>query len=410
MARASRGKKKVADDAASLARQAEKQDPESAADLLEGSSDTTVVEVLQRVSPGVAQDILAEFSAPRQSRMFELAPELVSEQWQVNRTYGEDSVGWLMESPLAVFTPEMTVAETVERVRELAKKALVTYGFVVDAADTLIGLVTMRDLLLSERGEQLKNVMLREPFALQAAAHAGDAMKEVLHRHFPVYPVVDAQGLLVGQVRGNALFQERVFELSAQAGTMVGVDEEERLATPLFRSLKFRHGWLQLNLLTAFLAAAVVGFFQGTIDRLVILALFLPVLAGQSGNTGCQALAVTLRGMTLGELDAGKARILIAKEAFLGFLNGGIVGVMAAAGMAVTAIAEHNPHPWELAAIVWVALTASCIVSGLAGALIPLTLKRMGFDPATASSIFLTTMTDVCSMGLFLLLATLFVK
>ena len=408
MARAPR-KSKKSDDAAALARQAEVQDAESAADRLEEESDTTLVDVLQRVSPGVAQDILAELPAPRQSRMFELAPEVVSEQWQVNRAYGEDAVGWLMEPPLAVFTAELTVAETVERVRELAKHALVTYGFVVDATEKLIGLVTMRDLLLGDRADRLSAVMLREPFALKAADDAGSAMKEVLHRHFPVYPVVDAEGHLVGQVRGNALFQERVIELSAQAGTMVGVDEEERLATPLFRSLKFRHGWLQLNLLTAFLAAAVVGIFQGTIDRLVILAMFLPVLAGQSGNTGCQALAVTLRGMTLGELDAGKARILVMKEAVLGFFNGGIVGIIAGAGMAVTAIVEHNPHPWSLAAIVWVALTASCIVSGLAGALIPLGLKRMGFDPATASSIFLTTMTDVCSMGLFLFLATIFI-
>jgi len=410
MARPRSSRSKSPDDAASLARRAEVQDPETAADFLEGESDTTIVDVLQRVSPGVAQDILAELPEPRQSRMFQLAPEVVAEQWQTNAEYGEDSVGWLMEPPLAVFTPEMTVAETVERVRTLAKRALVTYGFVVDPGERLIGLVTMRDLLLSDRAQELGDVMLREPFALQAAEPAGTAMKEVLNRHFPVYPVVDAKSKLVGQVRGNALFQERVFELSAQAGTMVGVDEEERLATPLLRSLKFRHGWLQLNLLTAFLAAAVVGYFQGTIDRLVILAMFLPVLAGQSGNTGCQALAVTLRGMTLGELDAGKARILVAKEAFLGFLNGAIVGIVASVGMAVTALAQDNPHPWRLAGIVWVALTISCVVSGLAGALIPLALKRMGFDPATASSIFLTTMTDVCSMGLFLLLATLLIQ
>ena len=410
MARLRSSRSKFPDDAASLARRAEVQDPETAADFLEGESDTTLVDVLQRVSPGVAQHILAELPAPRQSRMFSLAPEVVAEQWQVNQAFEHDQVGWLMEPPLAVFTPEMTVAETVERVRALAKRALVTYGFVVDPGERLIGLVTMRDLLLSERSQLLGDVMLREPFALKASEHAGSAMKAVLNRHFPVYPVTDETLKLVGQVRGNALFQERVFELSAQAGTMVGVDEEERLATPLFRSLKFRHGWLQLNLLTAFLAAAVVGFFQGTIDRMVILAMFLPVLAGQSGNTGCQALAVTLRGMTLGELDAGKARVLVAKEAFLGFLNGAIVGIVASLGMAVTALAQNNPHPWQLAGIVWVALTISCVVSGLAGALIPLVLKRMGFDPATASSIFLTTMTDVCSMGLFLLLATLLIR
>ena len=410
MARPRSSRKHAPDDAASLARRAEVQDAETAADFLEGESDTTLVDVLQRVSPGVAQDIIAELPGARQSRVFQLAPETISEQWQVNAGYGEDSVGWLMEPPLAVFTPEMTVAETVERVRVLAKRALVTYGFVVDPGERLIGLVTMRDLLLSDRSQQLGDVMLREPFALKASEPAGSAMKEVLNRHFPVYPVIDDKSKLVGQVRGNALFQERVFELSAQAGSMVGVDEEERLATPLLRSLKFRHGWLQLNLLTAFLAAAVVGYFQGTIDQLTILAMFLPVLAGQSGNTGCQALAVTLRGMTLGELDAGKARVLVAKEAFLGFLNGAIVGIVASVGMAVTALAQDNPHAWQLAGIVWVALTISCVVSGLAGALIPLFLKRMGFDPATASSIFLTTMTDVCSMGLFLLLATLLIQ
>src|SRR5690349_18005253 len=108
-----------ADDAADLARRAEVQDPASAADLLEHQSDTTIVDVLQRVSPGVAQDILAELPAPRQSRVFSLAPEVVAEQWQVNQGYGEDSVGWLMEPPLAVFGPELSVADTVEQVRVL---------------------------------------------------------------------------------------------------------------------------------------------------------------------------------------------------------------------------------------------------------------------------------------------------
>jgi magnesium transporter len=129
-----------------------------------------------------------------------------------------------------------------------------------------------------------------------------------------VYPVCDADGRLVGTVRGRSLFEVQALEISAQAGAMVGVEKEERLATPWPRSLRFRHPWLQLNLFTAFLAAAVVGLFQGTINRLVVLAVFLPVLAGQSGNTGCQALAVTLRGLTLGELRPAPRAVLVAKE------------------------------------------------------------------------------------------------
>jgi magnesium transporter len=233
-----------------------------------------------------------------------------------------------------------------------------------------------------------------------------DALRQVLVRHYPVYPVCDEHGRLVGIVRGQTLFEQQAFEISAQAGSMVGVEKEERLSTPWPRSLRSRHPWLQLNLLTAFVAAAVVGFFQDTIDKLVVLAVFLPVLAGQSGNTGCQALAVTLRGMTLGELEVGKARALVLKEAWLGLLNGTLVGISAAIGMFVVASSQGNPHVWFLSLVTLLAMIGSCIASGISGAVVPLTLKRLGADPATASSIFLTTATDVASMGLFLGLAT----
>ncbi len=134
--------------------------------------------------------------------------------------------------------------------------------------------------------------------------------------------------------------------------------------------------------------------------------MFLSVLSGQSGNTGCQALAVTLRGMTLGELRADKAGKLVAKEAWLGFCNGALVGIVAGAGMWVTARGQGRTDAIALGLILALAMTVSCVVSGIAGALIPLVLKRLGADPATASSIFLTTATDVVSMGVFLSLAT----
>jgi magnesium transporter len=234
-------------------------------------------------------------------------------------------------------------------------------------------------------------------------------MKAVLTRHYPVYPVCDAQGRLVGLIRGQMLFEAEAIELSAQPGAMVGVEREERLSTPWHRSLKFRHPWLQLNLFTAFIAAFVVGFFEETIDRIVVLAVFLPVLAGQSGNTGCQALAVALRGLTLGELKPGRAKRLVLKEGLLGLLNGALVGVTAAIGMFAYATMQKYDAAGMLAFIVFIAMIGSCVISGVSGALIPLALKRLGADPATASSIFLTTATDVASMGTFLGLATLLI-
>ena len=293
-----------------------------------------------------------------------------------------------MEPPTAVFRPDQTVGEATQRVRELVKKIFVTYLFVVDNKGVLLGLVTMRDLLVAEDAAPLGDIMLKNVFALRPTTPLMEAMKQVLNRHFPVYPVVDETQRLIGLVRGQAMFEEQAFEISAQAGRMVGVDKEERLATPWSRSLKFRHPWLQLNLLTAFIAAAVVGVFQDTLDQLVILALFLPVLAGQSGNTGCQALAVTLRGMTLGELKSGNEKALVAKEALLGFLNGALVGVTAGIGMYLVARAQSNPDAVQLGIIVSIAMIVSCVISGLSGALIPLALRRAGADPATASSIF----------------------
>lgn len=382
--------------------------PHEAAELLRHESAEIVSATLQRINPSFAQDVLAHLSETQRDEVIENA-EAVGEQWERNLTYPEDSIGRLMERPVAVLSPGLTIAEATERVRELVKRVFVTYVFVVDGGNKLVGVVTMRDLLLAPKDRRLEDVMLRNPFFLSPEIELMDAMKRVLNRHYPVYPICDGDGTLLGEVRGQTMFEEHAYEISAQAGEMVGVDKEERLTTPWPRSLKFRHPWLQLNLLTAFIAAAVVGVFQGTIDRIVILAVFLPVLAGQSGNTGCQALAVALRGMTLGELRPGRERALVIKEAFLGLLNGALVGVSAGLAMFFVAKAQHNPNAATLGGIVLIAMICSCIISGLAGALIPLTLRKLGADPATASSIFLTTATDVASMGIFLALATMLV-
>jgi magnesium transporter len=190
---------------------------------------------------------------------------------------------------------------------------------------------------------------------------------------------------------------------------MVGVEKEEHLSTPWYRCLLLRHPWLQLNLLTAFMAGAVVGLFDETISKVVVMAAFLPVLAGQSGNTGCQALAVTLRGMTLNELKPGMERKVIIKEVILGTCNGLLVGITAGLGMFFYALSTGSDAPVTLAAVVIVSMLGACIASGIIGVLVPLTLRRFGADPATASTIFLTTATDIISMGLLLLLATVII-
>ena len=380
--------------------------PQEAFELLEPESDATIASLLAGENPAIADEILWEFSEERRRAILAAAPSEQREQWARNHQYPDDSIGRLMDPLVGVLKPTMKVPEVIERLRPIVKKAIVTYGWVVDDQGRLTGVVVFRDLLFAQRDQTVSEVMVPNPFSLRPEMSATDAMREALKKHFPVYPICDAAGRLVGAVRGQSLFEHQAFELSAQAGTMVGVEKEERLGTPWTRSLKFRHPWLQLNLLTAFVAAAVVGVFESTLQKFVVLAVFLPVLAGQSGNTGCQALAVALRGITLGELNSSNASAVVGKEALLGLLNGSLVGTTAGLGMFVFAKMQGNPAALTLALVVLLAMVGSCTVSGIAGATVPLTLRRLGADPATASSIFLTTATDVVSMGLFLSLAT----
>jgi len=381
-----------------------------AAAVIERAPPGQVVEALLQTNPAIVQTILAELDRDSRGLIESSAPPEVAEQWKRNTVYPAGTIGQLMEPVLAVFRPAMTVGEAIEVLRPLVRLALMTYAYVVDDEGRLLGLVTMRDLLFNEHGARLGDVMMKDPFSLSPDLRVSDAMKLTLNRHYPVYPVCDAGGRLIGLIRGASLFEIEAFEITAQPGAMVGVEREERVSTSLVQSFKFRNPWLLINLVTAFAAGGVVAVFQGTVDRLVILATFLPVLAGQSGNTGCQALAVTVRGITLGDISPGRGAYLVVKEMFLGLANGLVTGVLCGIAMYLLALSQDSPHAVMLGVVVCLAMIGSCAISGISGALVPLGLKRLGADPATASSIFVTTATDVASMGLLLALATLLVR
>lgn len=381
-------------------------EPPEAASLLGNESGETCARALEQMNPAQAVATLAQMPEDARRAALAAADPQWAMQWKRNEAFEEDTIGRMMAPALAVMPPSLTIAEAVAKLEDIVKKALVSYIFVVGDDDKLIGVLVFREMLLAARDQRLSEVMIHEPFSLAADMQVIDAMRAMVTRHHPSYPVCDSQGRLVGVMRGETLFQQQAFELSAQAGSMVGIQKEERLSTPWPRSLRMRQPWLQLNLATAFAAAGVVGLYQETIDRVVALAIFLPVLAGQSGNTGAQALAVTLRGMTLGELKNARTRMLVVKEAWLGLLNGTLVGLTAGAAMLAYALSRELPDAATLAIVVAVAMAGSCVAAGVSGVVVPLVLRRFGADPAAASSIFVTTATDCVSMGALLALAT----
>ncbi|MCK5771768.1 magnesium transporter [Algiphilus sp.] len=369
--------------------------PRDAASLLEDEPAEVVAAVLERLPPHLAREIAAHLPAAQRHAAAAPGPDTLP-----------GSVGELMAPPDGVLPAHTTVAEAIAWLRAHADPWQITYLFVTDGDARRSGLVVIRDLLLADAGEPLSHIMLRDPFRLRVDQELDEALQEAVHRHYPIYPVVDAAGRLVGSVRGWQLFERREIAITAQPGRMVGVTVGERVTTPLLVAFRLRHPWLQLNLLTAFLAALVVGMFDDTIARLVALAAFLPVLAGQSGNNGSQTLAITLRGLTLGDIADVPLRRHLTKEVSLGAMNGLLTGLVAGAAMWWTAAQSGAPEPGLLALVICLAMTGACMASGFFGVAVPLLLRRLGTDPATASSIFLTTGTDIAGMGLMLALAS----
>jgi magnesium transporter len=366
--------------------------------------------VLEQVNAVFAFKILQRMPQHRREALLPLINRRLGDQWLQNQRFPVGSIGRLMGAPGRTSLPTQTVRECVEELKEIAKTSFFTYVYVCDPDKRLVGVVTMRDLLLADPAKPLSEVMIREPFHFKAETQVHDAAREVVHLHYPIYPVCDPDMKLIGLVRGYVLFEESAEELASQAGRMVGIEGEERLSTPWSLSLKLRHPWLQLNLVLALVGAVVVGFFQELIAQFVVLAAFLQVFSSQATNAGCQAMAITIRGMTLDEFVAGDLWKLMKKEAWLGLVNGAAVGLTAAGAMALFAGHMGETQVLQLAIVTMLAMSACCVISGMAGVIVPHALRKFGADPTTASTIILTTVTDMVSMGSLLIGATIVLR
>lgn len=372
--------------------------------VLARESERTIAALLSLLPDGQAAALLPALEGERRTAILRAAPSAKRDQWLHNRHYSQGSIGYFMEPVVATFSPHMTVHETVERLRNLVKEAFITYGYVVDERTRLMGVLVMRELLLAEPGRPVRDLMIEHPFSLKATQLLSDVIPLVHIRHRSEYPVCDDEGRLIGLVRGYALFQEQTRELIAQPGKMVGVVREERLHSSPWRSLSFRQSWLQINLLSSFVAAGVVGYYEDAVTQAVAVAAFLLVMVGQSASTGGQALAVALRGLTLGELNLNRWPDLINKEAVVGTANGALVGLTAGLGMYVYATSHGHAGAVRLSIAMLLAMIFSTTVSSIVGAVTPFLMKRLGFDPATAATILVGGVTRIVSIAAFLAL------
>jgi magnesium transporter len=367
-------------------------------------SDEQLATALRRLATHDAADLLEALDETRQEALFELLDAGFATQLRNLMRYGPNTAGGLMDPDVPRFFADETVARTLERVRSLAEGRRLFYLYVVDERAHLLGIVSLWQLVSANADRALREILSGEVVTVRA-----DTPEEEVARVFSRYdllmlPVVDEDGRLAGAISVDDVLDVVEESATEDLYRLANLDLHEGIATPALRSVRLRLPWLLINLATAFLAAGVVSLYQESIAKYVVLAVFMPIVAGMGGNAGAQTLTVLVRGMALGEMDLRRPGAVLGRQTLIGCSTDSLTGVVLAA---VALVWERNAL---LAGVLAFAETVNLTVAGFAGAAVPLALRRMRLDPALGSSIFVTTATDVGGFFAFLGTATLLLE
>ena len=318
--------------------------------------------------------------------------------------YDEQTAGRIMNPHVFALSEDMTVGESITAIQTNRDVEMVFYLYVVDERRHLVGVVSLRRLLLVSPETPLKRIMTADLISARVDMDQEEVARQVASYNLLAIPVVDEENKLVGVITVDDVIDVIKDEATEDIMRLAGVAGDERVFTPAGESLRKRLPWLGVNLATAFLAASVVGLFTGTIDALPILAVFMPIVAGMGGNAATQTLTVIVRGIALGELSWANSRKALMKEAVVGIGNGVVLGAVAAM---VAGVTRGDP---VLGLVLGAAMVINMFVAATAGVLVPLGLRAANVDPALASAVFITTLTDVFGFFSFLWLATIFAR
>jgi magnesium transporter len=374
-----------------------------AAALLKEIPTNTFKEIVENLSPEQGAAMIVNIPEDIRKRLLECLSNKTRNMIQELLIFPVDSAGSIMTTDFIAFHTDIKVKDAIQRIRSLTfQKQTSSYVYVIDNQNRLVGVLNMRDLLLASPEARLESVMIKDVFTINAFTDREEVADQLSSRRYFGAPVVDNDNKLLGIVKSDQLLSHVQQEATEDIQKMFGAGGNERAYSSVWFSLKKRLPWLHINLATAFLAGSVVSLFQGTIAKMAVLAVFLPVIAGQGGNAGLQSLAVVMRGLVMREISPNKVPMLLIKEAKIGIFNGLIIGFVTSL---ISWLWKGNPY---LGLVIGLAMIVTLIVAGLAGAIIPITMKTFGLDPAQSSSIILTTVTDVVGFFVFLSFAVIF--
>ncbi len=374
-------------------------EPHLAAEVLVLLSADMQREVVSAMDPARVVSLLAWLDADERQTVLALLDDALARELRSMAEYPAETAGQLMDPRVAGFRPGTTVRVVLARLRA-ARSHRIADVYVVDDTRRLTGRVPLQQLALAEPDALVESLMVPSVI-VQAIDPQEEVVEHFTKARLTSLPVVDFEERLLGVIRYDTLALAAQEDVAADMLSMVGASRQERALSPVSFAVRKRLPWLQINLATAFLAASVVGIFEDTIARFTALAVLLPVVAGQAGNTGAQALAVTMRGLAMREIRIGQWPTVVRKEAGVALLNGVAVSLTTAAGVWIWSRSAG------LAIVIGTSMVMSMVAAGIAGVLVPTGLTMVGQDPAQSSSIILTTVTDVFGFASFLGIATL---
>lgn len=377
--------------------------PLTSARLLEKSSKEEAAAILLKTGKHHAADVFRRFAPAFSKAVIPLLDREFSRDMSEILAYPRESAGHMMNTDFLAFRGDTKVRDVILKLRQMAKKQLpaAAYCYVVDGDNALLGVLNMRDLLLASPEAPVEGIMIRDVLKVSPFTDREELVAMAARKHYLAVPVTNENGRLMGIVNTSNIIASTEEEATEDLQLLFGGSAEERAFSPAWFKITRRLPWLTVNLATAFLAGSVVALFEGFIARIAVLAVFLPIIAGQGGNAGTQTLAVVIRGMLMREIAPHNAWRLVRTEIFVGFVNGAATGVITAAAAWL-----WKGSAW-LGLVVGLAMVVNMVAAGMSGALIPVLMKRMGYDPAHSSGIFLTTVTDVVGFTAFLSMAWL---
>ena len=376
---------------------------EKGAELLAGRSAEEIAKLVQEIPSDDAAPLLERLAPDLRAVVLELIRPRPGGGVSELLEYEERTAGRLMNPNVFALPEELTAGEAITAIQTARDVEMVFYLYVVDERRHLVGVTSLRRLLLVPPDTPLKRIMTTDVQSARVDTDQEEVARQVASYNVLALPVVDAENKLVGVITVDDVIDILKDEATEDVFRFAGVSVDDGVLSPPLESLQRRLPWLAVNLVTAFVAASVVGLFEPVIQQVSALAILMPIVAGMGGNAATQTLAVTVRGLALGELTWSNARAALAKEGLVGLGNGLVLGTIAALGAWAL---RGDP---VLGLILALAMVINMFVAATAGTLIPLGLRALKIDPALASSVFITTLTDIFGFFSFLGLARVFI-